>query len=147
MARTADVVKRWTSGEEMPDLLALSSSPATWAACAPEARAPLFAAAYLRDPKKTLVVTPNYDRALAWQAKLVICGVPQDRIRHLPSGSSTLFDDSPPEHVALSDRLGALRALVEDEPVIVLATAQSALERTLPPDQLRDSDLEFRFGP
>ncbi|MBV6457140.1 MAG: Transcription-repair-coupling factor [Fimbriimonadaceae bacterium] len=103
----------------------------------------LVAARYVREKAKCLVVTPNHDRALAWQAKLGICGIPDNEVRFLPSGISSLFEDSPPENLALSDRIGALRFLAEESPGIVLATAPSALERTLPADVLAESFVEI----
>jgi transcription-repair coupling factor (superfamily II helicase) len=106
----------------------------------------LLAAEYQANPRKWLVVTPTYDRALAWQAKLTLAGVPHDRIRQLPSGIASLFEDAAPEHIALSDRLGALRALVEPEPWIVIATPQSALERTLPREILEEGFFRLKVG-
>jgi len=117
-----------------------------WRSVAPEARPILFAAQYLRHPKKSLIVTASYERALHWQAKLQLCGVSPGFIFQLPSGTGSLFEDSAPEHISLSDRLGSLRALVEDQPNIVLASPSSALERTLPRDVLLSSFLELRVG-
>ncbi|MFZ4508834.1 MAG: transcription-repair coupling factor, partial [Fimbriimonas sp.] len=120
--------------------------PTEWRSIAYEARPVLVAAAYLQSPRKTLIVTANYERALAWQAKLQLCGVPHDAIRQLPSGISALFEDSAPEHIALSDRLGALKQLADDAPSITIATPQSVLERTIPRDVLVDSYFEIKVG-
>jgi transcription-repair coupling factor (superfamily II helicase) len=106
----------------------------------------LLAGHYLEAPRKMLVVAANYDRALQWQAKLEICGIPHGDILILPSGNSSLFEDAAPEHIALSDRLGALRLLASDQPCIVIATPQAALERTLPLEVLQDALLEIRKG-
>lgn len=106
----------------------------------------LLAAAWLRAPRTTLLVTGNYERALQWQARLGLCGVPASSIRLLPSGQSALFEDAAPETVALSDRVGALRTLIAGEPCIVIAPAQSALERTLPPSVLAETVVEIRAG-
>src|SRR5437762_4858500 len=117
--RIADWARRVALSPYLSSPLALESS-CEWQSVAPEARAFLLAGAYQRHPRKTLIVTANYERALAWHAKLVLAGVPQDLICDLPSGTSALFEDSTPEHIALSDRLGALRALTEDKPWVVL---------------------------
>ena len=117
-----------------------------WSSLPNEARAVFVASAYLQHKRKMLVVTGSYDRALAWQAKLELCGVPHAEIFQLPSGSSALFEDATPEHTALSDRLGALRALAEQEPKIIIASPQSALERTLPKDLLLASFVLLRPG-
>lgn len=143
--RTADWARSLSAYTELDEPLALDFS-AEWRSVAHEARPILFAAAYLKQPKKTLIVTANYERALAWQAKLQLCGISQDLIHQLPSGTSALFEDATPEHIALSDRLGALRALTEAEPFIVLASPQSALERTLPRDVLIDAFISVKPG-
>lgn len=106
----------------------------------------LLAAQYLAAPRKTLIVVANYERALQWQAKLTLCGVPDEHIRQLPSGQSALFEDASPETVALSDRIGALRFLISAGPGIVLAAAPSALERTLPLEALERAFVEVERG-
>lgn len=143
--RTADWALRLADLEGLATPLALDG-PAAWHSVAYEARPVLLAAAWRKRPRKTLIVTANYERALAWQAKLELCGIPHDAICQLPSGTSALFEDAAPEHIALSDRLGALRALAEDGPKIVLAAPQAALERTLPKDILQESIIEVKSG-
>ena len=117
-----------------------------WQSVVPEARDLLVASLLKNKLRKTLIITSSYERALQWHTKLTICGVSGDSISLLPSGNSSLFEDSMPEHIALSDRLGALRKLIEDVPHIVIATPQAALERTLPRDLLLDSFIELRPG-
>ncbi len=119
---------------------------AEWRSVAYEARPMFVAARYLADPRKTLIVTSGYEKALAWQARLTLCGVPHERICQLPGGSSALFEDSAPEHIALSDRLGGLRALAEDRPMVIIGTCQAVLERTLPGDSLREAHFEIKAG-
>lgn len=121
-------------------------SRATWHAVAPEARPLLLACTYLARPRKVLLVTGNYERALHWQARLVMCGVPESQIEQLPSGLSALFEDAAPETIALSDRIGALRFLVSESPGIVITSPEAALERTLPRDVLLDSNVEIESG-
>lgn len=111
-----------------------------------ESRAIAVAAEYLNRPRTFLVVTPNYERALQWQARLGVCGVDPDFIYLLPSGLSALFEDAAPETTALSDRLGALDCLIGLQPGIVVATPQAALERTLPKEMLADSRLHLKQG-
>ena len=116
-----------------------------------EARPVLLACAYLRwmrqnRASKVFVVTGNYEKALQWQAKLALCGVPNGDICLLPSGGASLFEDAVPEHIALSDRLGALRFLVEPHPGFLIATPQAALERTVPRDVLLEAFIELRVG-
>ncbi len=144
--RTADWVRRVAEHPHIGPLIASPDGRREWRSLAEEARPVLLAAAYLRAPRKALVVASNYDRCLRWQAKLALCGVPEDRIRQLPSGQSALFEDATPEHFALADRIGAVRALAAEEPAIVLGTAQAVLERTLPKTILAESYRELRPG-
>lgn len=123
--------------------------PATqiaWPNFAFEARPLVLASQYRRRPTKCLLITPNHERGLQWQAKLALCGVPESQIFNLPSGISSLFEDAAPEVVALSDRLGALRFLINSEPGIVIATPQAALERTLPRDVLEEVFFDVEAG-
>ena len=117
-----------------------------WQSVAYEARPVLLAAAYHHHPRRMLIITGTYEKALQWQAKLQLCGIDRDMICQMPSGASALFEDAAPEHVALSDRLGALRAMVEDKPYVIIATVQSALERTLPKDRLEEAFIELKPG-
>lgn len=144
--RTAEWAYRLADVPALQEPLHDHSQPTEWRSVAYEARPVLLAASFLREPRKILVVTANYERALAWQAKLQLCGVNPGLIRQLPSGQSQLFEDAAPEHIALSDRLGALRALAGEEPCIVLAAPGSALERTLPREVLVEAFVSVRPG-
>ncbi|RYG87994.1 hypothetical protein EON77_01290, partial [bacterium] len=118
----------------------------SWLSTVPEARAFLLGAAYLRAPRKMLIVCATYERALAWQAKLELAGVSRERIHQLPGGSSSLFEDGAHEQISESDRLGALRSLVDDDPGIVIASPQAVLERTLSRETLLETNLEVKAG-
>ncbi len=144
--RIADWVRHLSEHPDLKPHVSSLDHASEWQSVAYEARPVLFAAAYHAHPRKTLIVTANYERALQWQAKLALCGISPDKICQLPSGTSALFEDAMPEHIALSDRLGAVRALVEDRPWIVLTTPQACLERTLPREALRDSFVEIKPG-
>lgn len=144
--RIADWARRVTEIPALAEVLKPLDQSTEWRSVAPDARPFLIAALYLSSPTKLLVIAPTYERALAWQAKLELCGVPHDAISQLPSGISTLFEDAAPEHVALSDRLGALKNLVSDRPGIVLTTPQAALERTLPREVLVDAFIDVKVG-
>jgi transcription-repair coupling factor (superfamily II helicase) len=143
--RTADWALRLGNREDFRETLSIQGSVA-WRSIAHEARPFLLASAYLANPKKMLIVAASYERALTWQAKLGLAGVPLDRICQLPSGTSALFEDATPEHIALSDRLGALRALTEDKPWIIVTSPQAALERTLPKDVLCEAFIHLAPG-
>lgn len=117
-----------------------------WRDLASDARPILAAALYRQNPRKLLIVTSSHEKALAWEAKLVLCGISEDRIRQMPSGISALFEDAAPESVAVSDRIGALRDLIDPEPSIIITTPAAALERTLPKEILESAFLQIRAG-
>lgn len=117
-----------------------------WTSVCSEARPYFVASDYQSSRRPILLVVNSHERSVQWQAKLAIYGVPKEEIHLLPSGLSILFEDAAPETVALSDRIGALRFLASGEPGIVIASPQSALERSLPPEILRDDQLQLKPG-
>ena len=143
--RTMDWALGLAEHPALHEALTLSRT-STWQSVAYEARPILIASAYRARPRKMLIVTANYERALAWQAKLQLCGINPEFIHQLPSGISQLFEDAAPEHIALSDRLGALKSLVDGAPNIVIAAPGAVLERTLPADILREAFIELKPG-
>ncbi len=130
------------AGATLPD----RSEPAAWFGLVPEARAFVLAGQIRDAGRKTLILTGTYDKALAWQAKLELAGIPKGCIHQLPGGSSSLFEDGSHEQISASDRLGSLRALAGDGADIVIASPQAALERTLPRETLLESFLEVTVG-
>jgi transcription-repair coupling factor (superfamily II helicase) len=146
LMRTADWVRRLSGLPAIQATLVDTPRSCEWQSIAYEARPVVLAAAFCAKPRKILVVTASYDRALAWQAKLTLGGVKTEQICQLPSGQSQLFEDASPEQIALSDRLGALRALAGSEPKIILASPGAALERTLPKEVLADVAVELKPG-
>jgi transcription-repair coupling factor (superfamily II helicase) len=141
--RLADWVLDVGRLEGTHELLANTGNVA-WHAVAAEARPFLLASIYRTQPCQTLIVAANYERCLAWQAKLALCGVPESDIFQLPSGTSALFEDASPEFVALSDRIGALQALISNRPGIIIGAASAVLERTLPRDILAEAFISVR---
>ncbi|HZH98479.1 MAG TPA: hypothetical protein VEX38_05865, partial [Fimbriimonadaceae bacterium] len=144
--RISEWARRLADDQATRSFLHALDGSVEWQSVAPEARPVLLAASYLKKPRKTLVLLANYERSLAWHAKLTLCGVPEHTMEHLPSGTSALFEDAAPEHVSLSDRIGALKALTSDEPCIILATAPAALERTLPKEVLEEAFIDVKPG-
>ena len=144
--RTADWARRLSGLPAIQNTLLDTPRSCEWQSIAYEARPVLLAAAFCAKPRKILVVTASYDRALAWQAKLTLGGVNPELICQLHSGQSQLFEDASPEQIALSDRLGALRALAGDSPKIILASPGAVLERTLPKDVLSEVLVELKPG-
>lgn len=134
------------SHPQIAGLIARDQGHFFWRGVPEEARSPLIAALYVKNPRKILIVSSTHEKCLKWQAKLSLCGVGEHEIRHLPDGTSALFEDAAPEHLALSERIGALQALVGPEPGIILASPGAALERTLPKDLLEEVLLELHAG-
>jgi transcription-repair coupling factor len=144
--RTAEWAQTLAANKALSPLFEDLHASCEWQSIAYEARPVLLAAAFHHQPRKIFVVTGTYEKALQWQAKLTLCGIDKEKICQMPSGSSALFEDASPEYVALSDRLGALRALVEDEPYVIISTVQAALERTLPREELQKAFVTLRPG-
>lgn len=144
--RLHQLARRLAQHPSLFEVTQTANGPATWSHLSAGARPCLVAGQFVANPRQTLLIVRNYDAALTWQAKLILYGVAQDRIRLLPSGLSALFEDAAPETVALSDRLGSLRFLASGEPGIVIATPQASLERTLHPLDIVENTLEFDTG-
>jgi len=144
--RLDSITRRLANHPALSDAISRIDGVAVWQSLAFEARPLLVAASYLAHPRKLLVVANTYDRVLQWQARLAMAGIPADQIRVLPSGLSVLFEDASPETVALSDRIGALRFLVQSGPGVIIATPQAALERTLPRDVLETMFVSVSAG-
>jgi transcription-repair coupling factor (superfamily II helicase) len=144
--RVSDWARRLAELPELGAEISALDASSEWHSIADEARPMLFAATWKKHPRKSLILSPTYERCLKWQTRLNIAGVSEAWIHQLPSGISALFEDAAPEHIALSDRIGALRALAGEEPSIVIATPAAALERTLPLDVLLEASFEVRPG-
>jgi len=142
----ADWARQFAQSSGLIEAVADLGGPRAWRDVSPEARPLLVAAAFLRKPQTTLLIAGSHDRCLLWQAKLVLCGVPESQILRLPSGQSALFEDSMPEHMAISERIGALSFLSNSQEGIVLTTPQAALERSLSPEILLETNVRLRVG-
>lgn len=142
----ADVVRSFLKYPEFSSPLQNVSECTLWQSLSAEGRPFLVASYYLSHLQKTFIITPSYERALQWQAKLTLCGVPESQIKQLPSGISALFEDAAPETNALSERLGSLYSLLDPKPSILITTPQAALERTLPKEILEQFQISLKNG-
>lgn len=105
-----------------------------WLNICSEARPCVVASYYLNythTPRQFIVIVPTYEEAVQWNAKLHICGVPQDQIKILQNSLSSLYDDEPQEKEVLSERFGAMLDLFKKKDIIVIATPDAALEKTI----------------
>jgi transcription-repair coupling factor (superfamily II helicase) len=98
------------------------------------------------EDRRFLILTPDYERALHWQGRLLVCGIPKGCLKVLGTSQGSLYDDALPERSALSDRAGALSSLAFGDPSIVIAPVSFALEVCLSPKEFRQATLWVRKG-
>ncbi len=113
----------------------LSSKKLFWKNLIPEARPVFIARIFLNYHKKIVIALDSYESMINWKSRLIISGVPADKIVFLPSAMSALFDDSMPEKNMISERIGAIEKISRKEPCIILTTPSALLEKTLPKDE------------
>jgi hypothetical protein len=89
--RTSDWAQSLASNNALSPLFEDLNASCEWQSISYEARPVLLAAAYHAHPRKILIVTSTYEKALQWQAKLALCGIDKDLICQMPSVSSALF--------------------------------------------------------
>jgi len=63
-----------------------------------------------------------------------------------PSLESLLYEETSPDFNLIRERITVLARLAAGEPLVLIATADAALHRTLPPDVLRASIRALRVG-
>ncbi len=139
-------VRDWVRSLSTPEL---KFGTQLWHSACSESHALLVASLWFRlddAERKMVIVAPDYERALQWQAKLSIAGIPPSLIRQFPSSQSTIFDDGSPERFALSERNGALASLLSNQPTIVIASSAAALERCPEPQKFRKQMLDIKVG-
>lgn len=138
-------VKDWVCRLNPPGSL---SGSHIWADCCEESRAPLLASLLLSlDPRerRALILTPTVERAVQWNARLSLFGLPESALHVLTSVQTSLYDDMPPERQAVSDRVAALAAL-ESGTGIVIAVPQAALEMCPPRERFASATLHLAPG-
>jgi transcription-repair coupling factor (superfamily II helicase) len=125
-----------------------SAEAEVWTDCCEESRAPLLASLLQRMPparRGALILTPTVERAVRWHARLALLGIPEGSLHVLSTVESALYDDMPPDRQALSDRVGAMAALVAGGG-IVLAVPQAALQLCLPREAFAGLSFAVRAG-
>lgn len=144
--RLGDWVQRFSKLEEVMPLFESLERSCEWQSICPEARPLFVASSYRKKRRKILIATASYERCLIWESKLRLAGVSETDLYQLPSGTSSLFEDAAPEFAALSDRIGALKALIGEEPAIIIGAASAILERTIPRDILEEVFITLKVG-
>jgi transcription-repair coupling factor (superfamily II helicase) len=111
----------------------------------PGARA--FLACALRDrlARPVLVVAPD-DAEAEETFREATAYAGGDRVVAFPSVEVAPYESSPPFGPAVHDRMRALLRLSEGEPVVVVASAATLIEKTLPPETFRESVIRLAPG-
>lgn len=110
------------------------------------ARSLVAAAIALRQPGPTLVVTYQQDQVDRLCDDLRQLAADPDRVYALPAQDRDPVLRSTVDHVALSERMGALAALASPIPAIVVATPESVLQRVGPPAETMNAAIELTVG-
>ncbi len=139
-------IREWVRNFPLPPL---GEGKNFWRGVCAEARAVLVASLWSRlapEERRFLVLTPDYERALNWQGRLLVCGIPKECIKVFGTSQGTLYDDALPERSALSDRAGALASLAFGDPTVVLAPVGFAMEVSMPPSEFRQATVWVKKG-
>ena len=83
--RISEWARRLGDHPGLSAVLGSLDSSSEWRSVAYEARPVLLAAAHQKRPRKTLIITATYERALQWQAKLALSGISEGFIHQLNS--------------------------------------------------------------
>jgi transcription-repair coupling factor (superfamily II helicase) len=92
------------------------------------------------------VLVADEQRAKKLAADLAAMGVPESQVVVLPSMLGELFEDTPPDLHLIGSRIESLWKVATGQARVLIATAQSLLEPTLPPDALREATFTLRKG-
>jgi len=89
-------------------------------------------------PRVQLILTPTLERAETLFADLsTLFGRETDMgVVLCPSLESLLYEETSPDYQLVRDRLTVLARLTRTEPVVVIATPDAVLHRTIPPETL-----------
>lgn len=108
---------------------------------------PLLIATSLREDSPLLcVLVADVQRAETLALDLAVLGMPEEQVVILPSMLGELFEDTPPNLHLIGSRIESLWRVLTGQARVLLATPQSLLEPTLPPDALREAAFTVRKG-
>ncbi|HEY3489141.1 MAG TPA: transcription-repair coupling factor [Candidatus Deferrimicrobiaceae bacterium] len=111
----------------------------------PGARAFLASALCTRLARPLLFVVPT-DAEAEETCREVAAYAGADRVVSFPSAEVAPYEASPPFGPAVHDRMRTLLRLSDAEPVIVVATAATLIEKTLPPEIFQEAVLRLSPG-
>ncbi|GIV17711.1 MAG: transcription-repair-coupling factor [Armatimonadota bacterium] len=92
------------------------------------------------------VLVADTQRAQTLALDLAVLGVPEEQVVVLPSVLGELFEDTPPDLHLIGSRIESLWKVATGQARVLIATPQSLLEPTLPPDALREAAFTLRKG-
>lgn len=106
----------------------------------------LIAGATTEGPSLLCVLVADSQRAETLAADLVMLGMPEQQVVILPSMLDELFEDTAPDLHLIGSRVESLWKVATGQAKVFIATPQSLLEPTLPPDSLREATFTVRRG-
>lgn len=106
----------------------------------------LIAAALTEDSPLLCVLVADVQRAETLALDLAVLGVPEEQVVVLPSMLGELFEDTPPDLHLIGSRVESLWKVATGQAKVLIATPQSLLEPTLPPEALREASFTVRKG-
>jgi transcription-repair coupling factor (superfamily II helicase) len=108
---------------------------------------PLLLATSLRENSPLLcVLVADTQRAETFALDLAVLGVLEEQVVILPSMLGELFEDTSPDLHLIGSRIESLWKVATGRTKVLIATPQSLLEPTLPPDALREAAFTVRKG-
>ncbi len=106
----------------------------------------LIAGAVAEDHPLLCVLVADTQRAETLAGDLVALGVPEAQVVVLLSMLDELFEDAPPDLHLIGSRIESLWKVATGQARVLIATPQSLLEPTLPPESVREATFTLRRG-
>lgn len=128
-----DAVKQ---GSRMVQVEGLAASAKSW----------MLASFFEETSRASLVITYTQEQAERIAEDLPLYGIPKEQVLFYPPSDALIYEEGAPDFSVIGERLAALRALARAEKVIVVATINAALRRTMPRGVLMESYASLRTG-
>lgn len=106
----------------------------------------LIAGATAESSSLLCVLVADRQRAETLAADLAVLGTPEQQVVVLPSMLDELFEDTDPDLHLIGNRIESLWKVATGQAKVLIATPQSLLEPTLPPDCLCKATFTVRRG-
>ncbi|MCS6829159.1 MAG: transcription-repair coupling factor [bacterium] len=106
----------------------------------------LIAASLTEDSPLLCVLVADAQQAETLALDLAVLGVPEGQVVVLPSMLGELFEDTSPDLHLIGSRIESLWKVATGQAKVLIATPQSLLEPTLPPDALCEATFTVHKG-